>query len=82
MPAFAEILGRDPEVMAKAFADPEWRARARAQTVAIADQTDFLDGDIEGYFRRTSVEETDHHADLRGVPLATVAEQRGVIRST
>jgi N-acyl-D-amino-acid deacylase len=78
VPAFAEILGRDPEVMAKAFADPEWRARARAQTVAIADQTDFLDGDIEGYFRRTSVEETDHHADLRGVPLATVAEQRGV----
>jgi N-acyl-D-aspartate/D-glutamate deacylase len=64
--------------MAKAFADPEWRARARAQTVAIADQTDFLDGDIEGYFRRTSVEETDHHADMRGVPLATLAEQRGV----
>jgi len=78
VPAFAEVLGRDPEVMAKAYADPEWRARARSQTVAIADQSDFLDGDIEGYFHRTSVEETANHAPVRGVPLATLAAQRGV----
>jgi N-acyl-D-amino-acid deacylase len=78
VPAFAEILGRDPEVMAKAFADPDWRARAKRQTVEIADQSDFLDGDIDGYFRRTSVEETVNHAELRGIPLATVAADRGV----
>jgi len=78
VPAFAEILGRDPDVMAKAFADPEWRARAKRQTVEIADQSDFLDGDIDGYFRRTSVEETVNHAELRGIPLATVAAERGV----
>ncbi len=78
VPAFAEILGRDPEVMAKAFADPEWRARAIQQTIEIADQSDFLDGDIDGYFRRTSVEETINHAEVRGVPLATLAAERGV----
>jgi N-acyl-D-aspartate/D-glutamate deacylase len=78
VPAFAEILGRDPEVMAKAFADPDWRARAMRQTVETANQTDFLDGDIEGYFRRTAVEETVNHPELRGVPLATVAAERGV----
>src|SRR6202035_3534616 len=44
VPAFAEIVGRDPEVMAKAFRDPQWRARARQQLVAIANQSDFLDG--------------------------------------
>jgi N-acyl-D-aspartate/D-glutamate deacylase len=78
VPAFSEIYGRDPEVMAKAFADPEWRARAREEAVAIANQTDFLDGDIDGYFRRTSVEETVHHEALRGIPLATLAAERGV----
>src|ERR1700722_5278089 len=78
VPAFAEIVGRDPDVMAKAFRDPQWRARAREQLVAIADQSDFLDGDIEGYFDRTSVEETINHADLRGIPLADLARQRGV----
>jgi N-acyl-D-aspartate/D-glutamate deacylase len=78
VPAFSEIYGRDPEVMAKAFADPEWRARAREETVAIANQTDFLDGDIDGYFERTSVEETIHHEALRGIPLATLAAERDV----
>jgi N-acyl-D-aspartate/D-glutamate deacylase len=37
-----------------------------------------LDGDIEGYFQRTSVDETVHHQALRGIPLAEVAAQRGV----
>jgi N-acyl-D-amino-acid deacylase len=78
VPAFAEIVGRDPDVMAKAFRDPRWRARARDQLVAIADQSDFLDGDIEGYFDRTSVEETVNHTDLRGIPLADLARERGV----
>jgi len=78
VPAFAEILGRGHDAMAAAFANPEWRARARMETVAIADQTDFLDGDIDGYFERTSVEETVKHETLRGVPLATLAAERGV----
>ena len=77
VPAFAEVLGRGHDAMAAAYADPEWRARAREQTVAIASQTDFLDGDIDGYFRRTSVEETDVHDAVRGIPLATLAEERG-----
>ncbi len=77
VPAFAEILGRGHDAMAAAFADPEWRARARTETVAIADQTDFLDGDIDGYFERTSVEETIKHEALRGIPLATLAAERG-----
>ena len=38
--------------------------------MAIAGQTDFLDGDIDGYFVRTSVEETKVHESLRGIPLA------------
>ena len=78
VPAFAEILGHGHDAMAAAFANPEWRARARMETVAIADQTDFLDGDIDGYFERTSVEETVKHETLRGVPLATLAAERGV----
>lgn len=77
VPAFAEVLGRGPEAMIEAYSDPEWRARAREQTHAIASQTDFLDGDIEGYFHRTSVEETDVHDALRGIPLAQLAEERG-----
>jgi N-acyl-D-amino-acid deacylase len=78
VPAFAEILGRGHDAMAAAFADPEWRARARTETVAIADQTDFLDGDIDGYFERTSVEETLKHEALRGIPLATLGAERGM----
>jgi N-acyl-D-aspartate/D-glutamate deacylase len=78
VPAFAEVLGQAPEVMAKSFADPAWRERARTQTESIANQTDFLDGDIEGYFHRTSVEETTHHDALRGIPLATIAAERGM----
>jgi len=78
VPAFKEVIGRAPEVMAKAFADPEWRERARTQSEALSHQTDFLDGDIDGYFRRTSVEETVRHGDLRGIPLADVARERGV----
>ena len=77
VPAFAEVLGRDPEVMAKSFADPEWRERAVTQMQSISEQTDFLDGDIVGYFDRTSVEETDVHGDLRGIPLSTLATERG-----
>ena len=77
VPAFAEVLGRGHDAMAAAYADPDWRARAREQTVAIAGQTDFLDGDIDGYFLRTSVEETDVHDSVRGIPLATLAAERG-----
>jgi len=77
VPAFAEVLGRGHDAMAAAYGDPDWRARAREQTVAIAGQTDFLDGDIDGYFLRTSVEETDVHDSLRGIPLATLAAERG-----
>jgi N-acyl-D-amino-acid deacylase len=77
VPAFAEILGQGHDAMAAAFADPAWRVRAREQMVAIADQTDFLDGDIDGYFVRTSVEETDVHEALRGIPLADLGAQRG-----
>ena len=77
VPAFAEVLGRGHDAMAAAYADPDWRARAREQTVSIASQTDFLDGDIDGYFRRTSVEETGAHGSLRGIPLATLADERG-----
>ncbi len=77
VPAFAEILGAGHDTMAAAFADAAWRARAIAEMVAIADQTDFLDGDIDGYFVRTSVEETDVHEALRGVPLADLGAERG-----
>jgi len=77
VPAFAELLGRGHDVMTAAYADPAWRARAREQTSSIASQTDFLDGDIDGYFERTSVEETAVHDALRGIPLATLAEKRG-----
>ncbi|MEO5841164.1 MAG: amidohydrolase family protein [Acidimicrobiales bacterium] len=77
VPAFAEVLGRGHDAMAAAYADPEWRTRAREQSVAIAGQTDFLDGDIDGYFLRTSVEETDVHDSVRGIPLATLAAERG-----
>lgn len=77
VPAFSEVLGRGKESMAASFADPAWRARAIEQMQAIADQTDFLDGDIEGYFVRTSVEETRVHDALRGIPLAELGEQRG-----
>jgi N-acyl-D-aspartate/D-glutamate deacylase len=77
VPAFAEIQGTGHDVMKKAFADPAWRARAIEQMRAIADQTDFLDGDIDGYFVRTSVEETNVHEALRGIPLAELAAQRG-----
>lgn len=77
VPAFAEILGTGHDTMAAAFADADWRARAIDEMEAIADQTDFLDGDIDGYFVRTSVEETNVHDALRGVPLAELGAQRG-----
>ncbi len=76
VPAFAEILGRGHEAMAAAYSDPQWRQRAREQTESIAGQTDFLDGDIVGYFHRTSVEETVKHDELRGVSLAELAGER------
>jgi N-acyl-D-aspartate/D-glutamate deacylase len=78
VPAFTEVLGKDAEVMAKYYADPAWRARARAETEQVAAQTDFLDGDIVGYFDRTSVEETTRHTALRGIPLSRLAAERGV----
>ena len=53
--------------MAAAYADSAWREQALAQMESIADQTDFLDGDIAGYFRRTSVEETGCHCRPEGV---------------
>ena len=77
VPAFAEVLGLGHDAMLAAYSDPAWRRTAREQMESIADQTDFLDGDIEGYFVRTSVEETASHADLRGVPLADLAARRG-----
>jgi N-acyl-D-amino-acid deacylase len=76
VPAFKEVLGRAPDVKAKAYRDPEWRTRAKQQTDALAVETDFLDGDIEGYFRRISVAETGRHQDLIGVPIAELAQQR------
>lgn len=78
LPAFKEVIGRSAGEMAACYRDPRWRARARAQLQEAASQSDFLDGDIDGYFHRTSVEETVHHHDLRGVPLADVAADRGV----
>jgi N-acyl-D-amino-acid deacylase len=77
VPAFKEVQGRDPEVMAKAYADPAWRARAKEQAWAIR-QPDFLHGDIDGWFHRTTVGETTAHQALRGVSLAEIATQRGV----
>jgi N-acyl-D-aspartate/D-glutamate deacylase len=76
VPAFKEIQGRDPEVMAKAYADPAWRARAKEQAWAIR-QPDFLHGDIDGWFQRTSVGETTAHPSLRGRSLADIAAERG-----
>src|SRR5436190_2482651 len=78
MPACSKNYGRYHDVMKKAYSYPEWRARAKQQLVDIASQTDFLDGDIDGYYRRTSVEETEKHEDLRGIPIAEVAAERGV----
>ncbi len=76
VPAFKEIQGRDPEVMAKAYADPTWRARAKEQAWSIR-QPDFLHGDIDGWFHRTSVGETAVHQTLRGRSLADIAAERG-----
>jgi len=78
VPAFKEILGKPVEAKASAYRDPAWRDRARAQTMALMDEPDFLDGDgVDGYFGRTSVAETTTHDDLRGVPLVEVARGRG-----
>jgi N-acyl-D-aspartate/D-glutamate deacylase len=77
VPAFKEVLGRAPDVKAKAYRDPEWRARAKQQTDDLAVESDFLDGDIEGYFRRISVAETSRHQALVGAPIADLARQRG-----
>lgn len=76
VPAFEELLGRPHEMMAKLYADPEWRDRARSEALALHGQKDFLDGDIDGYFDRTSVEETTMHQDLRGIPLSQLAKER------
>jgi N-acyl-D-aspartate/D-glutamate deacylase len=77
VPAFEEVLGRPHEVMARTYADPEWRTRAREQAMSLSGQKDFLDGDIAGYFDRTSVEETKVHSRLRGIPLSRLAADRG-----
>lgn len=77
VPAFGEIIGRSHDVKRKAFEDPAWRERARRESEEIASQTDFLDGDVAGYFDRTSVEETEVHGPLRGIPLSKLASERG-----
>jgi N-acyl-D-aspartate/D-glutamate deacylase len=79
LPAFKEVLGRGTDAMVASYADPQWRAAAKAQTQQYASQPDFLDGEgIDGYFRRTSVVETSKHEDLCGIPLSELAEARGV----
>jgi N-acyl-D-aspartate/D-glutamate deacylase len=78
VPAFSEVYGRDHDVMKKAYADPEWRERAKRETEEAASQTDFLDGDIWGYYDRTSLDETVNHKDLRGIPLSKLAADRGM----
>jgi N-acyl-D-amino-acid deacylase len=77
VPAFGELTGRDHATMKAMYADPAWRDRARAQGKELASETNFLQNDYDGWFERTSVDETDLHAPLRGRSLADVARERG-----
>ena len=78
VPSFKEVIGRSHDVMIKLYSDPEWRERAKAETLAQARDSDFLDGDIDGYYQRTSVDETVHHQALQGLSIADLAAERGM----
>jgi N-acyl-D-aspartate/D-glutamate deacylase len=78
VPAFAELTGRTHDEMLAVYADHEWRDRAQTQGRALSETSNFLQRDYDGWFHRTSVDETARHAALKGVSLADIAAQRGV----
>ena len=77
VPAFGDLTGRDHATMKAIYADPEWRDRARAEGKELAATTYFLESDYDGWFERTSIDETELHAELRGRSIADVARERG-----
>lgn len=78
VPAFQEIIGRSHEEKKATYADQSWRARALAESIELAATTNFLDGDMEWWFDRTSVDETEIHIDIRGQSLLALARTRGL----
>jgi N-acyl-D-aspartate/D-glutamate deacylase len=66
--AFAEMLGQPHEERASLYRDEAWRERARADMATT----------LGTGWDRISIQETVHHADLRGVSMADLATARGV----
>jgi N-acyl-D-aspartate/D-glutamate deacylase len=66
-PAFGEVLAVSRERRREVYADPAWRERARSEVGVFGSRWD-----------KTTIEETDVHAALRGRVLTDVAAERGV----
>ncbi|HVX19965.1 MAG TPA: amidohydrolase family protein [Acidimicrobiales bacterium] len=67
VPAFSEVIGRDPDEQRQRYADSDWRSRVKPDVLAAR----------PGAYDRISVEETEIHGDLRGRTMAALAAERG-----
>ena len=74
---FSELTGRGHDVMKKIYGDAAWRAWANAEGRELSEQTNFLQRDYDGWFSRTSVDETELHTALIGRPISELAAERG-----
>lgn len=68
VPAFGEVFALDPAERAARYRDPAWRERAKATILDHRPNT----------YTKGSVQETERHRDLVGIPMVELAEARGV----
>jgi N-acyl-D-amino-acid deacylase len=68
VPIFLELLGRSPEEMARAYADPQWRAEAHRQIPQVRPPV---------VWDTFLVAETDAHPELIGRSIGELARSRG-----
>jgi N-acyl-D-aspartate/D-glutamate deacylase len=69
LPTFKEVLAVPHARRAAIYADPAWRERARGEIGS---------GVWGSRWAKTSVQETERHAELRGRGITDIAEERGL----
>ena len=77
VPTHQDVIGRSVDEQMPIYADPAWRERVIAEGQELCRTTNFLDHDMDWWFERTSVVETEKHKDLRGIPLLELGKKRG-----
>ena len=77
VPTHQDVIGYSADIQMPIYADRAWRERVIAEGQALCETTNFLDHDMDWWFERTSVVETELHKDLIGVPLLELGNKRG-----